>query len=271
MTPMLAMPNSIARLARTASRAGNLIPGERLIPEETAIAFTYNGSSHAVMMATAADLEDFAVGLSLTEDIIQSAHDISDLEIVNSEFGVELRMWIREMRMGPYSTRRRLLAGPTGCGLCGIESLSEASRPGRRVGTGLEVAPEAISTAMAALPAAQLLNRETRATHAAAFWQPDNGLVVAREDVGRHNSLDKLVGALARRNVKGASGIVLLTSRISVDMVQKTATLGASILVAVSAPTALAVRVAEACGITLVAIARGEDFEIFSHPYRITA
>jgi FdhD protein len=263
------LPNSVARLPRTASLAGQLVLGQRLVPEETAIAFTYNGSSHAVMMATPSDLEDFATGLSLTEGIVQSAEDISDLEIVSSELGVELRMWISATRMQPYSTRRRHLAGPTGCGLCGIESLSEASRRARRVGAGLHLAPEGISAAMAALPPAQMLNRETRAVHAAAFWQPDKGIVAAREDVGRHNALDKLVGSLVRRRIDGGSGIVLLTSRVSVEMVQKAAILGASILVAVSAPTALAVRVAEACGMTLVAIARGQDFEVFSHPKRI--
>jgi FdhD protein len=223
------------------------------------------------MMATPADLEDFAAGLSLTEGIVQSAEDISELEVVSSAFGIELRMWIPEARMQPYSARRRRLAGPTGCGLCGMESLSEASRPARRVGAGLRVAPEAISTAMAALSPAQTLNRETRAVHAAAFWQPRKGIVAIREDVGRHNALDKLVGSLARRQIDGGTGIVLLTSRVSVEMVQKTAVLGASILVAVSAPTALAVRVAKASGMTLVAIARGQDFEIFSHSKRIAA
>jgi FdhD protein len=262
---------SVARLPRTASRAGHLIPGERLIAEETAIAFTYNGSAHAVMMATPADLEDFAVGLSLTEGIVEAADDVSDLDVVSGELGVELRMWIPETRMAPYSARRRHFAGPTGCGLCGIESLSEASRPGRRVGAGLHIAPEAISTAMAAMSPARMLNRETRATHSSAFWQPGKGIVAIREDVGRHNALNKLVGALARRKVDGAGGIVLLTSRISVEMVQKTAILGASILVAVSAPTALAVRIAEGCGMTLIAIARGRDFEIFSHPKRVAA
>ena len=269
----ITVPNllpSVARLPRTASRAGHLVAGQRLIPEEMAIAFTFNGSTHAVMMATPADLEDFAVGLSVTEGIIEAVEDISDLEVVSSDFGVELRMWIPEARMAPYSTRRRHLAGPTGCGLCGIESLSEAAHPARRVGAGLHLAPEAICAAMAALPPAQMLNRETRAVHAAAFWQPGKGVVAAREDVGRHNALDKLVGSLARHQIDGGSGIVLLTSRVSVEMVQKTAILGASILVAVSAPTALAVRVADACGMTLVAIARGQDFEIFSHPMRVS-
>src|SRR5438105_1804027 len=160
------LPAPVARRPRIASRAGHLEPGQRLIPEETAVAFVYNGSSHAVMMATPADLEDFAAGLSLTEGIVQAVEDISDLEVVSSELGIELRMWIAETRIHAYSTRRRHLAGPTGCGLCGIESLSEASRPARSVGDGLHITPEAICDAMAALSPVQVLNRETRAIHA---------------------------------------------------------------------------------------------------------
>ena len=260
------LPAPIACLPRTASHAGRLAAGMRVIPEETAVAFTYNGSSHAVMMATPADFEDFATGLSLTERIVEAAEDISELDIVSSEVGVELRMWIPAARMKPYSARRRHLAGPTGCGLCGIESLEEATRPPPPVGSRIDVSRRIFRRRYEALAPAQALHRATRAVHAAAFCQPDKGLVAVREDVGRHNALDKLVGALARREIDGRAGMVLLTSRVSVE---KTAILGASILVAVSAPTALAVRAAEACGITLIAIARGEDFEIFTHARRV--
>jgi FdhD protein len=262
---------SIARAACMAARAGRLLPEERFIPEETAIAFTYNAHSHAVMMATPSDLEDFAIGLSLTEGVVQNAGDISEVEIVNSDLGIELRMWIPQVAMARYAARRRVLAGPTGCGLCGIESLIEASRPAQPVDGHLRVTPESIAEAMEHLTLKQVLNRQTRALHAAGFWQAGKGIVAVREDVGRHNALDKLVGALALSAIEGASGVVLITSRVSVEIVQKTAALGASILVAVSAPTALAVRAAEACGMTLVGIARKRDFEVFTHMDRISA
>src|SRR5947209_1489585 len=145
------LPAPIACLPRIASHAGGLAAGMRVIPEETAVAFTYNGSSHAVMMATPADFEDFATGLSLTERIVEAAEDISELDIVSSDVGIELRMWIPAARMKPYSARRRHLAGPTGCGLCGIESLDEATRPPPPVGGGIEVRPQDISAAMEAL------------------------------------------------------------------------------------------------------------------------
>jgi FdhD protein len=268
-TEMWSPPAPIVRRSRVASRAGTMMMGERSVAEETAVAFTYNGSAHAVMMATPADLEDFAIGLSLTEGIIQRADEISDLEVINCEDGVELRIWIAEGCMRLYATRRRHLAGPTGCGLCGIESLSEAARSPPAVGDGLALTAPEICAAMAALPGLQAINNETRAVHAAAFWRPESGDIAIREDVGRHNALDKLIGSLVRQGVRGNDGVVLLTSRVSVEMVQKAAVLGASIMVAVSAPTALAIRVAQACRMTLIGIARHQDFEIFTHPYRI--
>jgi FdhD protein len=251
-------------------RQQSTVDGERIIPEETAVAFTYDGGSYAVMMATPQDLEDFALGFSFTEGLVSSPADIRQLDIVEHDAGVELRMWLTEPRAAALSDRRRHLAGPTGCGLCGIESLDEAVRTPLRVRDGQTFAPAEIMRALEALAPRQELNRQTRAVHAAAFCQPGAGLLAVREDVGRHNALDKLAGALTRERVRGHSGMVLLTSRVSVEMVQKTAAIGVPLLVAVSAPTALALRTAEIAGITLVAVARNDGFEIFTHPHRIT-
>ena len=243
--------------------------GERIIPEEAAVAFTYDGGSYAVMMATPQNLEDFALGFSLTEGVVSSPADIRQLDIIEADAGIELRMWLTEPRATALGERRRQLAGPTGCGLCGIESLAEAVRSPPRVRDGGTFTPAEITRALEALAPRQELNRQTRAVHAAAFWHPDAGLIAVREDVGRHNALDKLAGALIRDGVSGHCGMVLLTSRVSVEMVQKTAVIGAPLIVAVSAPTALAVRTAEAAGITLAAVARSDGFEIFTHPQRI--
>ncbi len=250
-------------------RHQGLTAGKRTIPEEAAVAFTYEGGSYAVMMATPQDLEDFAFGFSVTEGLVSSPADIRQLDIIEHDAGIELRMWLAEPRAAALSERRRYLAGPTGCGLCGIDSLDEAVRPARRVRDGATFAPAEIMRALEALAPRQELNRQTRAVHAAAFWQPGAGLLAVREDVGRHNALDKLAGALARDRVPGHGGMVLLTSRVSVEMVQKTAAIGAPLIVAVSAPTALALRTADGAGITLVAIARSDGFEIFTHPHRI--
>lgn len=246
-------------------------PGERMVPEETPIALTYNRLTHAVMMATPHDLEDFAIGFSLSEGIVAHAADVEELDVVPSPRvdGVELRMWVADHRMDALSRRRRALAGPTGCGLCGLESLDEAIRPAATVTAALAIPHADITAAMAAMAAAQTLNAETHAVHAAGFWLPGTGLLATREDVGRHNALDKLAGAIARSGTPGHAGMVVMTSRISVELVQKAAAIGTPILAAVSAPTALAIRMAHAAGITLVGIARRDGFEVFTHPHRI--
>lgn len=244
--------------------------GTRLIPEETPLALTYNGGTYAVMMGTPQNLEDFAVGFSLSEGIVKSADDIRSLDVVRLDDGIELRMWLAPEEAARISERRRHIAGPTGCGICGIESIAEAVRPAAVVPQGQTFTPEQIMTAMQAIAPLQSINRQTRAVHAAAFWSPAcGGIVALREDVGRHNALDKVAGALARSRTNAGGGMVLLTSRVSVELVQKTAAIGAPVMVAVSAPTALAIRTAEAAGITLIAIARQDGFEVFSHGSRV--
>jgi FdhD protein len=257
------------RVLRSIWRSSGSETGERAIPEETAIAFTYNTASYAVMMATPQDLEDFAIGFSLTEGVISSIAAIDSIDIVEEPMGVELRIWLKAPEAAEFLGRRRKMAGPTGCGLCGVESLVEAMRPPPEVGEGRLFTPDEIMEAVNALFPLQVLNQETRAVHAAGFWQPERGLVALREDVGRHNALDKLAGALARDGASARDGLIVLTSRVSVEMVQKSAAIAAPVVVAVSAPTALAVRMAESCNMTLAAIARKDGFEVFTHPHRI--
>ena len=244
--------------------------GTRLLAEETAVAITYNRLTHAVMMATPDDLHDFAVGFSLSEGIVPSPATIEEFAVIEAEGGVELRMWIAPSHLAALETRRRRLAGATGCGMCGLESLGEALRPVPVVPSGLVFTAEAVNRAAASLDGAQRLNAATRAVHGAGFWTEEQGLVAVREDVGRHNALDKLGGTLALRGLRAADGILLLTSRISIELVQKAARMGASMLVAVSAPTALAVRAAGDAGLTLVGVARRDGFEVFTHKDRVT-
>ena len=240
--------------------------GTRSVAEECPVALVYDGTTIAVLMATPTDLGDLALGFSLTEGIIRDSGEIEERDIVPGSAGIELRIWLSPDSGRTLKQRQRRLVGPTGCGLCGIESLQEAHRPNAPVERRICLAPEQIALAVERLALAQSLNRETRATHAAGFFVPGNDSMLVREDVGRHNALDKLAGGLAGMRVSGSSGAVVLTSRISVEMVQKAAAIGTGIVIAISAPTALAIRTAEACGITLVGIARGQDFEVFSHP-----
>lgn len=260
--------------ARTAGtrrvRDGRAEDAERIVAAEAPVAMTFNRVTHAVMMATPADLADFALGFALAEGIVDVPAELEEFETVAAGEGAfECRMWIGAARMQRLERRRRRLAGVTGCGMCGLESLAEAQRPPPPVPAGRDYGSEDVARAVAALRPAQALNAATRAVHGAAFWTPEEGLVAIREDVGRHNALDKLAGALARRGRAAASGLVVMTSRISVELVQKAAAMGAPVLVAVSAPTTLALRTAEICGMTLVGVARDDGFEVFTGGARI--
>jgi FdhD protein len=254
----------------TARRNGLVHSGSRIVPEEVPIAFSYGGSSHAVMMGTPDDLEDFAFGFSLSEGIITHIDQIAAVEPIEDEQGIDVQITLIDDAADALRLRRRHMAGPVGCGLCGIESIEQAVRKVPDVSkVGLTLTHKNIVRAIALLNDAQPLHRETRAVHGAGFYIPSEGLVAVREDVGRHNALDKLCGAVIRSGHKGAEGVVAVTSRLSVEMVQKAAILGSSVLVAISAPTALAIRTADEAGMTLVALVRGDDFEIFTHPHRI--
>lgn len=251
-----------------AFKNGSWSSGARELIGEIAIAIVVDGGAEAVMMATNADLEDFILGFALTEGLVKRLEDIKSLEFANSNLGVEARLWLREDAAAQHNARRRRRAGPAGCGLCGVESLEEAMRPLSPVGQSIEVHAINLIDSMHTLAARQPLNAATRAAHAAAFYLPERGLALVREDIGRHNALDKLAGALVRTAADDA-GAVLMTSRVSVELVQKTAYLGASILAAISAPSTLAVRAADAAGITLCGIVRDDGLEVFTHPQRI--
>jgi len=263
------VPPPVQCVPRQAWRNGSALLGERALAEEVPVAFSYDGATHAVLMATPDDLEDFALGFSYTEGIIAAPADIAELAVVGVADGIVLRMWLVGDRSNAFAARRRRFVGPAGCGMCGLESLAEANRTIPVASGDLQVSRQDIAGAVAALPARQQLNMQTRAVHAAAFWELDHGLVL-REDVGRHNALDKLAGALLRTGRSADEGIIVLSSRISIELVQKAGMMGAAIIVGVSAPTALAVRTAEATGLTLVGIARDDGFEVFTHPERIT-
>jgi FdhD protein len=258
------------QVQRMLSRDGVRIAGPRLLAEEAAVALSYNRVSYAVMMATPDDLEDFAAGFSLSEGLVATRSEIEGLEIIARAEGMEVRMDLPPARIEALRARLRWRRGASGCGLCGMESLQEATRPPVPVTASVEVSPAAIRRAQFLLPAAQKLNRQTGAAHAAALCDPAGRLLAVCEDVGRHNALDKLIGRAARVGLSGEAGFLLLTSRISTEMVQKAAVLGCPVVVAISAPTAHAVRLADAARMTLVGVARDDGFEVFTHPHRIT-
>ena len=257
--------NTHRPLPRLAFGQGRALGSLRELPEEVAVALSYNGSTWAVMMATPADLIDFAYGFSMTEGIA-TAGEIESIEVVETPLGLDLQIWLVENAASRCAARRRSMAGPVGCGLCGIDSLEEAQRRPRRVSDqSFTITPPQVMAAMEALHSHQPLHDMTRAAHAAAFWS--GSILAAREDVGRHNALDKLIGAVGR--MPHPVGAVVLTCRTSIDMVQKTAAAGFPMIIAASAPTAAAVQMADEAGVTLVALARADGFEVFTHPHRI--
>ncbi|QOZ78796.1 formate dehydrogenase accessory sulfurtransferase FdhD [Bradyrhizobium sp. CCBAU 53351] len=249
-------------------RGRDPIPSSRRVAEERPIALTYNGSTYAVMMASPADLVDFGIGFTLSEGIVDDCDDILSIDTVELELGCELQIWLGGSHADLLANRRRAMVGPVGCGLCGIESLEQACPRPARVVSPAGFQPFDILKAMASLRPLQQHNQATGAMHAAAFWGGDD-IRLVREDVGRHNALDKLAGAIVRAGLETSRGAVLITSRVSVELVQKTARMGVPLLVAVSAPTSLAIETAERAGVTLVAVARDDGYEIFSHASRL--
>jgi FdhD protein len=240
------------------------------VAEETPVTFVYNGMSHAVMMATPSDLEDFALGFSLTERLIDRVDALTSIGVVRYSLGIELQ--IETSAEVASETRRRRLSGGgrSGCGICGMKDVEQVLGNLPSVVPGTRFTASAISRAMRELAARQPLNEATGAVHAAGWADADGAVSLVREDIGRHNALDKLVGALARASVDAASGFVVLTSRGSFELVQKAALLGATLVATVSAPTGLAVRMAADAGMTLAGFARDGRVTVYTHPERVS-
>jgi FdhD protein len=239
------------------------------VAEEVPVAFVYNQRPHVVMMATPEDLEDFAVGFTLTEEIVPARSAIEDCQVVRYSQGIELQIKIPEAAATVLAARGRQLVGQTGCGLCGVQTTADALRPARAVSRSWSIEPTALWRAAAALGDRQTINAATASVHAAAWATADGNLDVVREDVGRHNALDKVLGALARRGIDGSAGFILITSRASYELVQKATAVGIPLLAAISRPTGLAIRMAEASGLTLVALLRGHSANVYTHPDRV--
>jgi formate dehydrogenase accessory protein FdhD len=250
------------------TRNGLRHDGPDCVAEEVPVALEFNGVSHAVMMATPADLEDFAYGFAITEGIVDTASQIHDCEWSSSAQGYTVQLSIAAVCFSRLREKRRNLTGRTGCGLCGTESLLQAVRHPQPLRGAQSFDAKAVAKSMANLKERQMLLALTGATHAAAWCTADGHIELIREDVGRHNALDKLIGALVRSGQPASTGFIAITSRASYEMVQKTAAVGVTLLAAVSGVTGLAVDVAQSAGLTLLGFARGDDISIYSHPER---
>ncbi|WP_337053784.1 formate dehydrogenase accessory sulfurtransferase FdhD [Pseudoxanthomonas sp. USHLN014] len=248
------------------------------IAEEVPVAFVYNDTPFAVMMATPCDLVDFAQGFALSEDIVEAIADAHVESIEHLLEGVEVRMRIPPQREQALQRRRRSMSGRSGCGVCGSELLEAALRDPAPVGPGIVVTPAALQRALRALQralralrAAQPLGARTGATHAAGWALADGEIALVREDVGRHNALDKLIGAMHRAGLDPQAGFLVVTSRASYEMAMKAASAGIAFLAAISAPTALALALAQRTGMTLLGFARDDGYALYTHPQRLDA
>lgn len=258
-----------------AHRLGLAEPGDRdltrTVPIEAPVAIEYNGIGYAVMMATPADLEAYAVGLTLAEGLVANTGEIDDMMVHQVEGGWVVRITLPPERIGAVVERARTRVSESSCGLCGIDSIAQVLRPLPPVAARIATTRGAIERALAALADHQPLGRETGAVHAAAFCMPDGRIVAAKEDVGRHNALDKLVGTLALGGTDPAGGLILLSARCSYELVEKTVRAGCPMLVTISAPTSLAVDRAIAAGLTLVSLARADSALVLNDPHRSIA
>lgn len=240
------------------------------IAEEVPISLIYNTVPHAVMLATPTNIEEFALGFSITEGIIQHPEQLLSTRIFNRANGIEVQMTIAAQCVKNLTTHTRQLTGRTSCGLCGTTSLQHALRQPNAIDNALIISTDEVTNALKDLQQYQKINQLTGSVHAAAFVTPTLGIVMVREDVGRHNALDKLIGGLLRTHTPTEQGFLLITSRASFEMVQKAAFIGITILIAISAPTGLAVRLAEEVGLTLIGFARTDQHVIYTHPHRLT-
>ncbi len=251
-------------------RAGGAETGSDKVAVETPVALAYNGVSHTVMLASPTDLEDFALGFSLTEGIIEHPRQLRDIEVETRTDGIVVQMTIASEQFLKLQDHRRSMVGRTGCGLCGADSLEQVVRDLPPVMTDVRFTPEALQEAAADLGGWQSLARETGATHAAAWMDAGGKILSVREDVGRHNALDKLIGALSKARTDFKAGAFLVTSRASYEMVQKSVSAGAGLLAAVSAPTALAIARAKQWNLTLVGFVRPGSQVTYSHGWRMS-
>lgn len=247
---------------------GELTQADDFVAEEVPVVLMYNGVSHVVMLATPTNLEDFALGFSITEGIIANVTELESVKVYQRSNGIEVQLKIPEARFQCLADKGRNLTGRTGCGLCGATTLKQAIKSPRSVSGDLKITAAQLASALQNLSEHQKLNQITGAIHAVAWVEPEKGIVELREDVGRHNALDKLIGALLKRGTDFSAGFMITTSRASYEMVQKATVVGVTILAAISAPTALAIRLAEESGLTLIGFARNETCVIYSHSQR---